>query len=250
MATEMGAIILLFPPSRPVLDHFDKLGTPYEAAYADPDAAYGRVVEIDLAGLVPLISRPGHPEDVVAVREVAGTKIDSAFIGSCTNGRFEDLAAAAAVLKGRRVAPGVVLKIVPATRRGLAARARRRPHRPLPRGRGARRQPRLRRLRRGADRPERPGRSDRQHGQPELRRQAGQGRGLPGLAGRPPRPPPWPASIVTAADIPAKPVLFAGGKASAAAGRGRARESRDRRRGRPSSAAGSGSSTRTTSTRT
>jgi homoaconitate hydratase family protein/3-isopropylmalate dehydratase small subunit len=116
MATEMGAIILLFPPSRPVLDHFDKLGTPYEAAYADPDANYDRLVEIDLAGLVPLISRPGHPEDVVSVHEVAGTKIDSAFIGSCTNGRFEDLAAAAAVLTGRRVAPGVVLKIVPATR--------------------------------------------------------------------------------------------------------------------------------------
>jgi 3-isopropylmalate dehydratase small subunit len=116
MATEMGAIILLFPPNRAVLDHFDRLGTCYEAAAADPGAEYDRVAEIDLAGLVPLISRPGHPEDVVAVREVAGTKIDSAFIGSCTNGRFEDLAAAAAVLKGRRVAPGVVLKIVPATR--------------------------------------------------------------------------------------------------------------------------------------
>jgi 3-isopropylmalate dehydratase small subunit len=116
MATEMGAIILLFPPSRAVLDHFDRLGKPYEAAYADPDAAYSRSVEIDLSDLEPLISRPGRPEDVVAVREVAGTKIDSAFIGSCTNGRFEDLAAAAAVLKARKVAPGVVLKIVPATR--------------------------------------------------------------------------------------------------------------------------------------
>jgi 3-isopropylmalate/(R)-2-methylmalate dehydratase large subunit len=116
MATEMGAIILLFPPNRAVLDHFDRLGKPYEAAYADPAAAYLRTIEIDLSNLEPLVSRPGHPEDVVAVREVAGTKIDSAFIGSCTNGRFEDLAAAAAVLKGRRVAPGVVLKIVPATR--------------------------------------------------------------------------------------------------------------------------------------
>jgi 3-isopropylmalate/(R)-2-methylmalate dehydratase large subunit len=117
MATEMGAIILLFPPNRSVLDHFDGLGRPYEAAYADADASYARTVEIDVSGLAPLISRPGHPEDVVPVSEVAGTKIDSAFIGSCTNGRFEDLAAAAAVLRGRRVAPGVVLKIVPATRR-------------------------------------------------------------------------------------------------------------------------------------
>jgi len=117
MATEMGAIILLFPPNKAVLAHFDKLGKAYEAAYADAGASYGRVVEIDLSDLVPLISRPGHPEDVVAVRDVAGTKIDSAFIGSCTNGRFEDLKAAASILKGRRVAPGVVLKIVPATRR-------------------------------------------------------------------------------------------------------------------------------------
>jgi len=116
MATEMGAIILLFPPNKSVLDHFDRLGTPYAATYADPDAAYLRTVEIDLSDLEPLVSRPGHPEDVVAVREVAGAKIDSAFIGSCTNGRFEDLAAAAAALRGRRVAPGVVLKIVPATR--------------------------------------------------------------------------------------------------------------------------------------
>ena len=117
MATEMGAIILLFPPNQAVRDHFDGLGKRYEAIQADADAAYARVVEIDVSGLEPLVSRPGHPEDVVPVREVAGTKIDSAIIGSCTNGRFEDLAAAAAVLRGRRVAPGVVLKIVPATRR-------------------------------------------------------------------------------------------------------------------------------------
>lgn len=116
MATEMGGIIILFPPNREVLDHFDRLGKEYEAVYADPDAVYERLVEIDVSDLEPLISRPGHPEDVVPVREVAGTKVDSAFIGSCTNGRIDDMHAAAEVLKGRHVAPGVVLKIVPATR--------------------------------------------------------------------------------------------------------------------------------------
>ncbi len=116
MATEMGAIILLFPPNKAVLDHFERLGRKPSPVYADADAAYDRTAEIDVAGLVPLISRPGHPEDVVPVSQVAGTKIDSAFIGSCTNGRYEDMLAAAEVLKGRRVAPGVVLKIVPATR--------------------------------------------------------------------------------------------------------------------------------------
>jgi 3-isopropylmalate dehydratase small subunit len=62
-----------------------------------------------------MIARPGHPDDVVPVAEVAGRKIDSVFIGSCTNGRYEDLRAAATILDGRTVAPGVVLKIVPAT---------------------------------------------------------------------------------------------------------------------------------------
>jgi homoaconitate hydratase family protein/3-isopropylmalate dehydratase small subunit len=116
MATEMGAIILLIPPNTPVLNHFHRLGKKAQAVVADTDAVYDKPAEIDISGLVPLISRPGHPEDVVPVSEVAGTKIDSAFIGSCTNGRAEDMRAAARILKGRKVAPGVVLKIVPATR--------------------------------------------------------------------------------------------------------------------------------------
>jgi 3-isopropylmalate dehydratase small subunit len=116
LATEMGGIILLFPPNGPVLEHFDRLGKKAMAVFADAAAAYEKTVEIDVSGLVPLISRPDHPEDVVPVSDVAGTKIDSAFIGSCTNGRYEDMRAAAGILRGRRVAPGVVLKIVPATR--------------------------------------------------------------------------------------------------------------------------------------
>ncbi len=116
LGTEMGAIIILFPPNQEVLEYCQRrTKRQVEPVYADRDANYQRVERIDLAGLEPLISRPGHPEDVVAVKEVAGRKIDSVFIGSCTNGRLEDLRAAAEVLKNRRVAPGVVLKIVPAT---------------------------------------------------------------------------------------------------------------------------------------
>ena len=70
---------------------------------------------MDINKLEPLISKPGHPEDVTSVKKVANTKIDSAFIGSCTNGRYKDLVEAARILNGRIVAPGVVLKIVPAT---------------------------------------------------------------------------------------------------------------------------------------
>ena len=68
-----------------------------------------------LNGFQPMVSRPGEPHDTVNVSEVPGIKIDSAFIGSCTNGRMNDMNKAAAILKNRKVAPGVVLKIVPAT---------------------------------------------------------------------------------------------------------------------------------------
>ncbi len=116
MATEMAGIIALFAPNRAVNEFCAKAsGRKIAAIAADGDAAYERTIRLDVSGLPALVSRPGHPEDVVEVREVAGTKIGSAFIGSCTNGRFEDMAAAAEVLRGRRIAPGVVLKIVPAT---------------------------------------------------------------------------------------------------------------------------------------
>jgi len=118
MATEMGGIVSLFPPNDEVMEHFKRLSKDhFEPVYADPDAVYDRTVTIDLSDLEPLASRPGHPEDVVPVLEIEGTKIDSAFIGSCTNGRFEDMQIAATILKGRKVAPGVVLKIVPSTRK-------------------------------------------------------------------------------------------------------------------------------------
>jgi 3-isopropylmalate/(R)-2-methylmalate dehydratase large subunit len=64
-----------------------------------------------------MVSRPGEPHDAVDVKTVAGQKIDSAFIGSCTNGRMSDLRKAATLLKNKKVAPGVILKIVPATDR-------------------------------------------------------------------------------------------------------------------------------------
>jgi 3-isopropylmalate/(R)-2-methylmalate dehydratase large subunit len=116
MATEMAGIISLFPPNDEVLDYCSKAsGETIEPVLADQDASYADTIEIDVDGLVPQVSRPGHPEDVVDVSSVAGTKIGSAFIGSCTNGRFEDMRAAADIIEGRKVAPGVVLKIVPST---------------------------------------------------------------------------------------------------------------------------------------
>lgn len=116
MNTEMGGIIMLFPPNHEVVDFCSHArGKKVLPVYADPDAKYDHEIMIDIDGLEPLIARPGHPEDVVSACDIADIKIDSAFIGSCTNGRFEDMVEAARILNGRKVAPGVVLKIVPAT---------------------------------------------------------------------------------------------------------------------------------------
>ena len=116
MATEMGAIIILFPPSGDIIDYCSKRsGTKFKPLFADKDAYYEKSFDIDISEFRPMVSRPGEPHDTVNVSEVKGRKIDSAFIGSCTNGRMNDMYKVASVLKDRKVAPGVILKIVPAT---------------------------------------------------------------------------------------------------------------------------------------
>lgn len=116
MATEMGAIIILFPPTNKITDYCRvRARQPFEPVYADADAFYEVVSDIDVTTFRPMVSRPGEPHDTVAVSELPVTKIDSAFIGSCTNGRMEDMRITADILRGRKVAPGVVLKIVPST---------------------------------------------------------------------------------------------------------------------------------------
>jgi homoaconitate hydratase family protein/3-isopropylmalate dehydratase small subunit len=116
MATEMGAIIILFPPTKEILDYCNvRSKTKFIPVYADEGANYERTYTIDVTDFKPMVSRPGEPHNTTNVYEVLGKKIDSAFIGSCTNGRMTDMSKVAAVLKNRKVAPGVVLKIVPAT---------------------------------------------------------------------------------------------------------------------------------------
>ncbi len=116
MATEMGGIITFFPPNDEIVNYSNAAGEKtWTPVYADQDAEYSRVEEVDLSGIGPMIAKPGHPDDVVEVADVAGRKVDSVFIGSCTNGRYEDMVAAANILRNRKVAPGVVLKIVPST---------------------------------------------------------------------------------------------------------------------------------------
>ena len=116
MATEMGAIIILFPPSGEVIEFCRKRrADDFNAVFADEDASYERLVKIEADSFRPMVARPGEPHDTTEVENEYGKKIDSAFIGSCTNGRISDMRSAASVLNNRKVAPGVVLKIVPAT---------------------------------------------------------------------------------------------------------------------------------------
>ena len=116
MATEMGAISILIPPSESVLEycrqHHDGEFTP---VYADDDAVYEKEFTLDAGEFFTAVSMPGKPHDVAPITKVKGTKIDSSFVGSCTDGRMEDLRIVADIVKGRKVAPGVVFKIVPTT---------------------------------------------------------------------------------------------------------------------------------------
>jgi len=91
------------------------------ALYPDPDAAYAGILEVDLSRVEPAVARPHSPANVANLAEVEGLPIDEAFLGACTNGRLEDLAAAAAALRHpdgtvKRVAEGTRFIVVPASR--------------------------------------------------------------------------------------------------------------------------------------
>ena len=115
MATELGAIIIFIPPNQEVIRYCEsRAKRKIDPVYADDDAAYDMVEEIDISKFKKLVSLPGKPHDTSALPSER-IWIDSAFIGSCTNGRLHDIETAACILKGRKVANHVVLKIVPAT---------------------------------------------------------------------------------------------------------------------------------------
>lgn len=116
MATEMGAIIIFITPNEEIKNFCsEKAGREVAVIYADDDAIYDQIIDLDASKFVPRVSLPGKPHDTIDLTSLKMVKIDSAFVGSCTNGRIEDMREVAAVLKGKKVAPGVVLKIVPAT---------------------------------------------------------------------------------------------------------------------------------------
>jgi 3-isopropylmalate/(R)-2-methylmalate dehydratase large subunit len=119
MVTEMAGIIGFIPEFgdsiRSEIENFS--GAKFSPHKADEDCSYTDTVEIDVDGLSPQVAVPFAPDNVQDVSELKGVKIDSGFIGSCTNGRTEDLALASQILKGKKIKDGVTLKVVPATKR-------------------------------------------------------------------------------------------------------------------------------------
>jgi len=114
MAVEAGAKFCFFPPDAVTRAFYQEEGLDWPRP--DPDAPYERTVSVDLSRLEPLVALPHRVDHVRPVREVEGLAIDQAFLGSCTNGRVEDLEEAARYLRGRKVHPRTRLLVGPASR--------------------------------------------------------------------------------------------------------------------------------------
>lgn len=116
MAIEAGAKNGIFPVDQVTLDYLKGRSEREPVVYeADNDAEYEQTIEIDLSALVPVVACPHLPENTKPAAELGDIKIDQVVIGSCTNGRMEDMEAAYKVLKGNKVADGVRCIIIPAT---------------------------------------------------------------------------------------------------------------------------------------
>ena len=109
MTAEMGAKTSIVHPKGLALDY------PFEAVVADEDASYRKIFEFDISDLAPQVSAPESPDNVEDISIHEGKAIDYAFIGTCCNGRLEDLKVAAEVVKGQRIAEGVRFIIAPAS---------------------------------------------------------------------------------------------------------------------------------------
>lgn len=114
MMAEFGAMNAYLPPDDTIFDYLDNKRTrDYTALYPDIDAVYSEEYTLDVTQLSPQIACPHSPDNVVDLDEVLGRPVHQAFIGTCTNGRYEDIAAAAEVLEGQRVS--IPLLIIPAS---------------------------------------------------------------------------------------------------------------------------------------
>ena len=126
MGAELTLTTSVFPSDAATREYFALLGREreWQPLAADPDAEYDEQIEIDLASVEPLVARPGSPDDVVPVSQVAGTPIDQVVVGSCTNSSWEDMWAVGHVVRGQRVAADLSLVVFPGSGRILEVMAR------------------------------------------------------------------------------------------------------------------------------
>lgn len=116
MAIEAGAKNGIFPVDDITIQYMEgRSQRPWKVYEADDDASYVKTIEIDLSSLEPTVSYPHLPENTHLAKEGKNIKIDQVVIGSCTNGRLEDMEAAYQILHGKKVAPDVRVIIIPAT---------------------------------------------------------------------------------------------------------------------------------------
>ncbi len=115
LASEMGAKNAVFPPDEVLAEFYGK--SEIDGVWADEGADYTKEIEINLSDIFPLVAAPHHVDNVKALAELKGTKIDQGFIGTCTNGRIEDLREACAVLEGKKIADGFQLLVTPASQK-------------------------------------------------------------------------------------------------------------------------------------
>ncbi len=118
MGAELGATTSVFPSDEKTRQFLEATGRggDWTELKADDGAEYDRIIEIDLDGLRAMAARPHSPDAVASVRDLAGKPVTQVVIGSCTNSSLDDLESAAAVVKGRHIAPGVEAGIAPGSR--------------------------------------------------------------------------------------------------------------------------------------
>ena len=126
MGTELGATTSIFPSDERTEEFFERLGRSEDFAEVspDPDAEYDDDVVVDLSTVEPLIACPSMPDNVVPVREVAGTQTDQVLVGSCTNGAYEDILPVAKLLRDREVATRTETIVAPGSKQAAEMAAR------------------------------------------------------------------------------------------------------------------------------
>ena len=113
MASEMGAKNAVFPPDFVLEEYYNEK---ISGVWADEGASYIKVIEISLSDLFPVVAAPHQVDNIISVASISGTIVNEGLIGTCTNGRIEDLRIAASILKGNRIKDGFQLNIIPASR--------------------------------------------------------------------------------------------------------------------------------------